>query len=324
MSAVTQIDPHASAPPPITAPGAVPRLGVELRPRARGLDVPARTRGRAGRAGRRPDRARRHRHAGVVTGAEYAVAVRAAAGRPGDAPRARGLPAPGAHRAARAVADARRDLGRRDGRDDLGRGRLGGTEPGPGDRLDLAVRRSCCWPARAAGSPWRAARRASRAWRGKPTLIVGAGVVGADDRPAARRPAGVRPAPGRLPRRATRPPTERERERQRQRQRAPHRCCPCSARPPTSPRSPPTHSAEHVIFAFTSEPRPAPAGPGAPLRAARAGGLAGAAPVRVDERPGGARLGRQPAGAGHPPAGPQGLAVPASSTRSTGRSRCSA
>ena len=56
------------------APGAVPRLGVELRPRTGGLDAPARFRGCAGWLPR-PDRDRDHRHA-RVSGIEYASLFR--------------------------------------------------------------------------------------------------------------------------------------------------------------------------------------------------------------------------------------------------------
>ena len=184
----------------------------------------------------------------------------------------------------------------------LGRRDLGRNQPGTADRLDLAAdgpaagRRALRARAGAPAGPHQGAGRQADADRRRRRRRR-------DDRPAPDRPARVRPAPGRLPRRE--PAVQRERARPR-----PHPGAAGAGRAVRARRGRGRAPRRARHLRLHLRPRPEPARPGAALRAARPGGLAGPAAVRVDERPRGARLGRQHARAGHPPARPEGLAVP--------------
>ena len=230
------------------------------------------------------------------------------------------LPAPRAHRPARPVADARRDLRRRDGRADLRRARPQRRQHRPGDRLDLGADR----PVLAGGRCILAlARRQARiaGLAGKPTLIVGARRGRRRDRPAPGRSARVRAACRSASSTTTRPPTATGTATA---PRTALRTLPVLGAPADLAEVAADNGAQHVIFAFTHERDQSLLALARALRGARPRGLARAAPVRVDERPRGARLGRQPAAARHPPARPEGLAVPRQVRARPADRRCSA
>ena len=135
---------------------------------------------------------------------------------------------------------------------------------------------------------------------GKPTLIVGAGQVGAQ---VARRleehpEYGLRPV-GFLD---ADPPDRRPGRR-------PARAGARLARRARRGRRPDRRRARDLRLLVGAGPRPDPAH--APLRGARARGLARAAVLRVDQRPRGARAARRPAAARPARRRPEGLAVPA-------------
>ena len=244
MSAVSQIDPHASAPPPITTPApsrgsawnyALERegwtslliFGDALASLAAVLIAIAVT------------------DTPGVTDAQYAPAVRAAGGRAGDAARTRRLPQASAYRAARAVADAGRDLGRRHGGADLRHRdpRRRGIAPLIGWSWLLTILLLA-----GARCVLALARRQARikGLAGKPTLIVGAGVVGRSiaQRLTAQPEYGLQPV-GFLD---ENPPANGDGNGE------PTATLLTSPRPGLSRRSGRVaeYGAEHVIFAFTS------------------------------------------------------------------------
>ena len=130
----------------------------------------------------------------------------------------------------------------------------------------------------------------------KPTLIVGAGEVGAhvERRLLAQPELGLLPGrlPGRRPALRARTPARR-----------------CWARPPSSTAVARETGAEHVVMGFSSTPdeRADPARPR--VRGARAQGLSRAAAVRVRQRTPVARAPRRPAAVRPARDQPQGLAV---------------